>query len=285
MLLVYFNHVVHVTLVSSVMVALFHLRLMKTVLPILAVLVGDVLPVVTVRPEHMNLGDVRLVLLLTPKDKLMNPIVHLVLLVHIAPLKTLPSLLVSAKLVAIVKVPMTSPMLERMTNAKNRVQEGNSVQVIALKKLHAKRVLISHRIEKKSVLFVHQGLNVQKKKWWHPSFVKKDTTVKQIQILSLELLVHWEHIHNKMASIKLNNARVVHLENIVMLWEVKHQDKTVELVIFVQEEVRFRILPLMKRTVVYVHKERTVLVGPWNQSNVQSELTFQMRGLMTRLTA
>ena len=160
MLLVCFNHVVHVTLVLFDMVVLFHLHPMG-----LHPLATDVLLVVTVRRVHMNLGDVRLVLLLIPRDKLMNPIVHLVLLVHIAPLKIVPNPLMSAKLVAIVKVPMTSPMLEHMTYAKNHVHRESSVRVIALKKRHVRRVHINHKIEKKNVLFVHQGLNAQRKKW------------------------------------------------------------------------------------------------------------------------
>jgi len=120
----------------------------------------------------------------------MNPIVPLVLLVHIAPLKIVPSPLMSAKRVATVREPMTSQMLEHMINAKNHVQEESSVQVIALKKPHVKRVLISHKIEKKSVSFALRDLNAQKKKWLLQCSVTRDTTVKPIPIHSLELLVH-----------------------------------------------------------------------------------------------
>jgi len=72
-----------------------------------------------------------------------------------------------------------------------------------------------------------------------------------------------------MESTKLINAKVVLLGNIVMLWEVIHQDKTVELVIFVLEEVKFQILPQMKKMVNYVHKERFAPVAPLSQSIVQ----------------
>lgn len=67
--LVYFNHVVHVTLVSYVMVGPFHPHPMKTVLPLADVLVKGVRLVGTVPRVHMNHGDVRLVRSLIPKDK------------------------------------------------------------------------------------------------------------------------------------------------------------------------------------------------------------------------
>ena len=112
MLLVYFNHAVRVTLALFVMVVLFRPHPMKSVLMDLMVLVSDVLAkdvllVVTVRQVHTNLGAVRLVHLLIRKDRLTNPIVHHVLLVHTAPLKIAPNPPISVRLVATVKVPMT----------------------------------------------------------------------------------------------------------------------------------------------------------------------------------
>ena len=115
MQLVYFNRVVRVTLVSFVMVALFRPRPMKCALMdpmvlVLDVLAKDVLLVVTVQRAHTNLGDVRLVLLLIPKDKLTSPIVRPVHLVHTVLLKIVPNPLMSVRLAAIAKAPMTSPM-------------------------------------------------------------------------------------------------------------------------------------------------------------------------------